>query len=88
MSDKIRTEASEGIQLSAGDVICLYTDGVVEAEDDSHNLFGEKRLLDCCEGVCASNAAGIITGIKDSVEAFIAGNSQFDDMTMLCVKKN
>lgn len=76
------------VQLSSGDVICLYTDGVVEAEDDAHNLFGEKRLIDCFEGICEGNSADIIAGIKDSVEAFIDGNSQFDDMTMLCVKKN
>lgn len=75
------------IQLAEGDVICLYTDGVVEAEDSDHALFGENRLLACLEGKEESGSAEIIACVKESIEAFINGNSQFDDMTMLCFKK-
>ncbi len=75
------------IQLVQGDMMCLYTDGVVEAEDRDHELFGEERLLDCFEGKSESDSAEIIASVKESIEAFIKGNSQFDDMTMLCFKK-
>lgn len=75
------------IQLVQGDMMCLYTDGVVEAEDRDHKLFGEERLLDCFEGKSESDSAEIIASVKESIEAFIKGNSQFDDMTMLCFKK-
>ena len=74
------------VSLSEGDMVYLYTDGVTEAEDAKHNLFGEDRLLECFEGKSESGTADMIDNVKKSVEIFINGNSQFDDMTMLCFK--
>ena len=72
------------IQLEKGDMVYLYTDGVTEAEDKSHNLFGEERLLTCFED--KDNPTEVIQNVKESIDVFINGNSQFDDMTMLCFK--
>ena len=74
------------VWLKKGDTVCLYTDGVTEAEDSAHNLFGDERLLRCFEGRSESTSGEIIEGVKSSIEEFIDGNSQFDDMTMLCFK--
>ncbi len=74
------------VWLVKGDTVCLYTDGVTEAEDRSHNLFGDDRLLACFEGKSESASSEIIADVKSSIEEFIDGNSQFDDMTMLCFK--
>lgn len=74
------------VQLEKGDTVYLYTDGVTEAEDKSHNLFGEERLLGCFESKSDSSSAEIIENVKNSIDKFINGNSQFDDMTMLCFK--
>ena len=76
----------QSVQLAKGDLVYLYTDGVTEAEDKSHALFGEKRLLACFENKSESSAADIIETVKNSIDTFIDGNSQFDDMTMLCYK--
>ena len=77
---------SHSVQLDRGDIVYLYTDGVTEAEDQDHNLFGEERLLKCFENKSESSAAEIIENVKQSVDAFINGNSQFDDLTMLSFK--
>ncbi|GEM_PF-5498197 len=74
------------MKLEKGDIMCLYTDGVTEAEDAKHTLFGNDRLLACCENRSDDTAEEIIRNIKNSVDVFIDGNSQFDDMTMLCFK--
>ncbi len=74
------------VQLNRGDIVCLYTDGVTEAEDKNHNLFGDERLLCCFEGKSGCTSYEIIENVKKSVDDFINGNSQFDDMTMLCFK--
>ena len=74
------------VQLARGDIVYLYTDGVTEAEDEKRNLFGETRLLECFEGKSESGSAEVIDSVKNSVDGFINGNSQFDDMTMLCFK--
>ena len=74
------------VQLQKGDILYLYTDGVTEAEDRSHCLFGEERLLACFAEQSERRPAEIIGAVKKAVDAFVNGNSQFDDMTMLCVK--
>ena len=74
------------IQLEKGDTVYMYTDGVTEAEDAKHNLFGEERLLKCFDNAGRCSTAGITDSVKKSIDGFINGNSQFDDMTMLCFK--
>ena len=74
------------IQLEKGDLVYLYTDGVTEAEDKNHDLFGEERLLRCFDGRSGSGPAEVIEHVKKEIDVFIDGNSQFDDMTMLCFK--
>lgn len=73
------------IQLEDNDVICLYTDGVTEAEDKNHNLFGEDRLLNCFRSDL-NDPTELIGEVRKSINEFINGNSQFDDITMLCFK--
>lgn len=73
------------IQLNDNDVVYLYTDGVTEAEDKNHNLFGEDRLLKCFKGE-TSDPTELIGEVRESINEFINGNSQFDDITMLCFK--
>ena len=73
-------------QLEPGDTVLLYTDGVTEAEDNDHALFGDDRLLACLTGRSDADPGAIIAAVKQSIDAFINGNSQFDDMTMLCFK--
>ncbi|MBR5721201.1 MAG: PP2C family protein-serine/threonine phosphatase, partial [Clostridia bacterium] len=74
------------VQLEEGDTVYLYTDGITEAEDAKHNLFGEERLLNCFENKSESSSAQILEDVKNSIDGFINGNSQFDDMTMLCFR--
>ena len=73
-------------QLRRDDVLLLYTDGIVEAETAAHELYGDERLLRCMGGVGAQRASEIVETVKASVAAFVNGNSQFDDMTMLCCR--
>ncbi len=80
------TYKEHSVQLEAGDLLYLYTDGVTEAEDKEHNLFGNERLLCCFENKSGCGPAEIIENVKVSIDSFINGNSRFDDMTMLCFK--
>lgn len=73
-------------RLEPGDVLYLYTDGVTEADDREHYLFGDARLLKCFENKSGSTPSAIIDTVKANVEDFIDGNDQFDDITMLCFK--
>ena len=74
------------LTLQKGDTVFLYTDGVTEAENAAKELYGEDRLLRCFEQIKNSAPEEVIETIKQSVEVFVNGADQFDDMTMLCFK--
>ena len=84
MEDMIYRENT--LTLGKGDIIYLYTDGVTEATTANNELFGEDRLLGCFENAENMTSEEIITAVKQNVDAFVGGNDQFDDMTMLCIK--
>lgn len=84
MEDMIYRE--NAYQLEDGDLLYLYTDGVTEADNESHELYGEERLLRCFKGKSSCKPSEIIEAVKNSINEFIDGNSQFDDITMLCMK--
>lgn len=73
------------IQLSPGDKIFQYTDGVTEATNAAHELYGMERLAKVLAKNTAKPPAGLLPAIKADIDAFVGEAPQFDDITMLCV---
>jgi phosphoserine phosphatase RsbU/P len=73
------------VEIQAGDLLVLYTDGVTEAMDGAGELFGEQRLLDVIRSRRAETAAMIVRGIWDAVREFRV-REQDDDLTIVVVK--
>ena len=74
------------LTLNKGDMVYLYTDGITEAENKNHELFGEERLIEVFENSKDCSTEQIIENVKKSVDEFVNGCDQFDDMTMLCFR--
>jgi sigma-B regulation protein RsbU (phosphoserine phosphatase) len=73
----------ESFPLQAGDQIVLFTDGVSESMNVRGEEWGEDRLIHCaktCHGLSARQA---MTQILSAADAFAAGASQHDDMTLV-----
>ncbi|MBK9517673.1 MAG: SpoIIE family protein phosphatase [Anaeromyxobacter sp.] len=72
-------------QLGPGDLLCLITDGVVEATSAGGELFGEDRLaaLLCEPG--PRTAAQVLQLIFERAEAFLS--TQSDDMTAVILRR-
>ena len=70
------------MQMSPGDRILLYTDGVTEAHNPQKELFGEERLMSILNRTDSEKGETVLSGILDEVKAFEAGVEQFDDITM------
>ena len=85
--DGIRYRSAE-MQLDAGDEIYLYTDGVTEAKNEAGKLFGEERLLQSLNEKKEQTVEERCMQVKKDVDRFVGDAPQFDDMTMLCVKRN
>jgi phosphoserine phosphatase RsbU/P len=74
------------VQLEPGDILIGYTDGVTEGKNPEGKLFTDKRLRDILEQPFTS-ACELLTSIKRNLFDFIADAPQFDDITMLCVRR-
>ena len=74
------------ITLNKGDMVYLYTDGVTEATNNKLELFGEERLLKCFDNADSISSNELVKKVKESVDGFVDGQDQFDDMTMLCFR--
>lgn len=77
---------TQSITLKSGDKLFLYTDGVTEAENTSHELFGEDRLISCIAETQGMTSGDTSQKVKDAVNGFAGKAEQFDDITMLCVR--
>ena len=74
------------LQLSPGDEIYIYTDGVTEAADTANALYGEQRLLELLNTLHGLRAEEVCRAVKEDVMAFAGEAPQFDDITMLYLK--
>ena len=81
----IQYEAAE-FELSPGDVLCLYTDGVTEARSDDDEEFGLDRLVDILQEFKKRSAEQIGQEILRRVESFTHLPTQADDITLLVVR--
>jgi len=79
---------SNRIQLSLGDTIVFFTDGLLEARNFAHEQYGEDRLLRIVSDNlhCSSNNLHDI--IMQDVNKFSGGGNQFDDITLIVAKVN
>ena len=73
------------IQFNKGDKIFVYTDGVPEATSANKELFGTDRMIEALNTKVASPEETLKI-VRASVDAFVGGAEQFDDLTMVCVE--
>ena len=86
--DNMIYTTQETVMLS-GENLFLYTDGLTEAMNESHEQFGlkrvEKGLRDCIvkESITSEQIVRTLTNL---VNAFVAGAEQSDDLTLLAIQ--
>ncbi len=78
--------SAKTIELSEGDVLLAFTDGVSEARSLSAALYGEQRLLRLLAPPPES-AAALLSTIVASVREYEAGVEPGDDLTLLAVRR-
>lgn len=76
----------QSLQMNADDLLFLYTDGLSEAENSEHAQFGEQRIMNNLATVSDTRPRAIIDMMQSSVNAFVDGAEQSDDLTMLVVR--
>lgn len=69
-----------------GDVMVIYTDGIVEARSGTGDEYGEERLRLRLEECFYQSAEGINAYIRNDVQQFSLGQPLHDDQTLLVIK--
>jgi serine phosphatase RsbU (regulator of sigma subunit)/catechol 2,3-dioxygenase-like lactoylglutathione lyase family enzyme len=69
--------------LDAGDMVALFTDGIVEARNDSDEEFGEPRLIDALLQNQHLSSQDSLAAVLDSLWKFNPNREQRDDVTLL-----
>jgi phosphoserine phosphatase RsbU/P len=74
---------TQTVQINVSDTLLCFTDGVTEAKNTEGQLFTEKNLPDLIQ----ENLADSISNIVHALDEFTQGAPQFDDITMLGLKR-
>ena len=77
---------SAQIQLRSGDLLAIYTDGVVEAENVAGQEFGENLMINSLRSVPGGTAKQVIRQLMVNIEGFVATAPQHDDITCLLLR--
>jgi len=72
--------------LKAGDILVVYTDGIVETKNDGGVLYGDNRLREIIRANSTLSSEELMKAILESVGQFRNDARQRDDMTILIFK--
>ncbi|MFQ3618460.1 MAG: AAA family ATPase [Cyanobacteriota bacterium] len=75
------------IHLQPGDGVVLYTDGITEAANEIHELYGIERLCAVISQNWQRPVIEIRQAVIDDVRRHIGQQKVFDDITLLIVKQ-
>ncbi len=79
---------TESTNLSEGDILVIYTDGIVEAANDKYEFYEEKRLVEVIKRNKNLTSKELVYSILDDVLKFSTSNSKYqDDKTLVVIKK-
>jgi len=82
-----KTIEEKRFTMQKNDRIVLYTDGVISAENDAGEAYGEERFMESVRKQGAMNSAAFVNFAAGAVDKFLGGAEQPDDITICTLKK-
>lgn len=73
-------------QLERGDVLLIFTDGLIETVNERGEEYGEERLLNMLNAVPGESAGETIRHVIESADGFAGSARQHDDITCLVAR--
>ncbi|MDR1953000.1 MAG: SpoIIE family protein phosphatase [Clostridiales Family XIII bacterium] len=73
----------DSLMLRAGDMLCMYTDGVTEATNSAKEFYSLQRLIRVANAQNTSDPETFTKGIKESIDLFVGDEERADDITVL-----
>jgi len=73
-------------QLAPGETLFIFSDGVIDAQDERGEFFSREKLLSLLARP-PQTAAALLDTIAAMLERHMVGANQFDDITMLAMRR-
>lgn len=73
-------------QLQRGDLLLIFTDGLIEAVNHRTEEYGEDRLLNTLNAVPGESTRETLRHLLESVDQFVGATRQHDDITCLVMR--
>ena len=74
------------VTLQSGDWLVIFTDGVIEAENDRNEEYGETRRLTMLHANVAVAPAMLLNTIMLDLDRFVGNAPQHDDVTLMLLR--
>ncbi len=75
------------VYFNRGDVMIIYSDGITEARNPAHEMFGIHRLKKELIALADKSARDIVNGIFSAVNRFSTKDIPEDDQTVVIIKR-
>ncbi len=77
---------TDQVQLIEGDLLILYTDGLIDISNSLHQPFSEQRLKTVLKQKKWNTPKDVVDGLKKEVEAFVGSEHLKEEIAILCMK--
>jgi phosphoserine phosphatase RsbU/P len=74
------------IKLDSGDLLLIYSDGLIEAVNGREEEFGEQRVIDVLKTAHRNTADETLQQLLQRVQTFTGPRRQYDDLTAFVVR--
>lgn len=74
------------LSTQPGDLIVFFSDGIVDAENSEHEMFGDDRLKKVLQSLPGPTASSAVEAVLAAVNEFQAGADHFDDETLVVLR--
>jgi sigma-B regulation protein RsbU (phosphoserine phosphatase) len=75
------------IEMSPGDLLLAYSDGVVEAQSPEGEFFGEERLIRALADSPPHSPRAAVEHVLERIACFTCGHTPYDDLTLLAARR-
>lgn len=76
------------LTMQPGDILCLYSDGITEAESIDEEEFGTERLMGLLREHKGLTLQEVLETIQGAVTRFATGKPQYDDQTVVLLRRD
>ena len=74
------------VRAEPGDLVVFCSDGIADAENRHHEMFGTERICEVLQKGHPRSAVDAIDAVMDAVNGFQAGHEHFDDETLVVLR--